>query len=106
MTTSGSRVGRTTRPSIPSSFQVTARQPGLFGLLLDTAEGNTLVEPLGTLLLSPSFVPFATGATPGSVPLPLPSVPGWAGTTFHFQAVTLSFAYPAVLTSALTATLF
>ena len=90
------------------ALRVTAGKPSLFGVYLDLAEGNHLLEPVGNVLLSFDLVFLTGGTTPGSVPLPLPNVSGWAGTTVWFQAITTPLANPSVgaTTNSIAATLF
>lgn len=89
-------------------FSVNATNRSLYVFLLDFQTGNLVVEPVGTLLLSPGFVTVAGGATPAQEPWILPNLKSLVGATTYHQALTLPIpsAGTAQLTKRISLTMF
>jgi hypothetical protein len=76
-------------PQLGTTVPLTVAGPSgsFFGLLVATTTGNVFVAPYGQYLLGGNAVILATGSTTAAVPVPLPNLPGLAGTLLHFQAI-------------------
>lgn len=85
------------RFGVPHSFAITATRPSAWVLMFDGTEGNLLVEPFGTFLLTGSALPVVSGSpTPATFKVTVPSVSGLLGTPLLFQAATFEVSQPSV----------
>jgi hypothetical protein len=61
------------------AWNIASAQPALFALGVGFDTGNLFLEPWGNLLLGPTSQVVAGGATPASLPLPIPNNPALRG---------------------------